>query len=153
MRTFLRIILACAILATPVCLSAKNDDGSYTQKELKNFDKQAQKESKTKAKQDQKEGWKFNGSTSLQMKIYKHLLKLDDYGGSMLELIGNANDFRSISLGGTSARMDAIRKYAQECRLALKEKIEGLNSALTDDQREKLIDGYEARVAQELSAN
>ncbi|MCM1348743.1 MAG: hypothetical protein NC338_04960 [Firmicutes bacterium] len=151
MKTFLQIILAFAIMAVPVTMQARNEDGSYTKKEMQRFEKEAQKQAKNMAKELKKEGWKLNGSGDLQLMIEKHLLKLADFGGNGTEYVGNANDIKNLNSASRMARMAASTAYAEQSQMALKERIDGSDVILDADQRQTLIAGYEARVAKELN--
>lgn len=151
MKTLLNLLLALTIVALPATLSARNDDGTYTKKEMKQFEKDAEKQAKKMAKNLKKEGWKINGSGDLEMMFEKHLLKLADFGGKGVEYVGNANNVKNLNSAARMARMGAATAYAELCQLALKERIDGSDVILDSDQRQTLIAGYEARVAKELN--
>lgn len=151
MKTLLNLIAAVALIMAPLTMTARNDDGTYTKKEMQRFEKDAQKQAKNMTKQLKKEGWKLNGSGDLQMMLEKHMLKLSDFGGNGTEFVGNANDIRNLNSASRMARMAAATAYAEQSQMALKERIDGSDVILDADQRQTLIAGYEARVAKELN--
>lgn len=147
----IKLLIAVLVFATPLTISAGEKESEYTKKELKEFDKAAKKDAKKQVKRQNKEKWVYNGSGDLERKVYNHLKKLVDYGGKCEELIGNAQNIRSVSLAGTSARMDAITTYAENSGLAIKARIEGMDSKINEEQTERLIRAYEAKLAKELN--
>jgi len=151
MKTFFNLLVAIALLAMPVTVAARNEDGTYTKKEMQQFRKDAEKQAKKMAKTLKKEGWKINGSGDLELMLSKHMLKLTDFGGNGTEYVGNANDIRNLNSASRMARMAATTAYAEQCQMALKERIDGSDVILDSDQRQTLIAGYEARVAKELN--
>lgn len=151
MKTLLNLIMALAIVALPMSIAARNDDGTYTKKEMQRFEKDAQKQAKNMAKQLKKEGWKLNGSGDMQLMLERHMLKLAEFGGKGTEFVGNANDIKNLNSASRMARMAASTAYAEQSQMALKERIDGSDVILDSDQRQTLIAGYEARVAKELN--
>lgn len=151
MKTLLNLIMALAIVALPMSIAARNDDGTYTKKEMQRFEKDAQKQAKNMAKQLKKEGWKLNGSGDMQLMLERHMLKLAEFGGNGTEFVGNANDIKNLNSASRMARMAASTAYAEQSQMALKERIDGSDVILDSDQRQTLIAGYEARVAKELN--
>ncbi len=151
MRKFVKIVLLCMALVAPTALVARNEDGSYTGKELKEFKKRAEKESKNLAKKYKKAGWDVNGTASLETAIFNHLMKTADYGGPGKELLGNAQDIKSVSLGGKVARTDAATKYAESCGQSLEGRINAMDNVLDEDQRQQFIHGIESTLAQDLN--
>lgn len=151
MKTLLNLIMALAIVALPMSIAARNDDGTYTKKEMQRFEKDAQKQAKNMAKQLKKEGWKLNGSGDMQLMLERHMLKLTEFGGNGTEFVGNANDIKNLNSASRMARMAASTAYAEQSQMALKERIDGSDVILDSDQRQTLIAGYEARVAKELN--
>lgn len=151
MKRILNLILTLVIMAAvPSVAFAVNEDGTYTEKEMKEFRKQAEKMGKSKAKEFKKQGWSINGSGDLAMMLTKHYLKTENFGGKGIELQGNANGIKNLSTAIMSARLAATREYAAQVGTALKEKIEGSNTIVGNIDSQNLIAGFEARVAQEL---
>lgn len=109
--------------------------------------KQAEKDAKKSAKKYEKEGWRLNGAGTLERNIYHHLVKTVEYGGNCESLEGNSNNATSIQAGISQASYVAAREYAKAQRMAIQTRAEGLN----ESDREHFLDGFEARVAEEIN--
>lgn len=150
MKKIACIAIAAMIAAAPVYTDAVSNKTTYTEKEMKRFEKNAEKQAKSTAKRFKKEGWVLNGTGDVEMKVMNHMLRTSDFGGDGYEVIGNGQKAAILSRSTATAMMDAALKYSRNCGMALKEKIVGEGNLMTDEERDTFIDAYEARVAQEI---
>jgi len=104
-------IIAAALFATTTTVSF-----AQTQKEIKQVEKEAKKE----AKEKEKERWKLLEPGSLEVMAKAHLLK--SRYGNMNVIVGTANKKKSINLGKTTARTNAINEYAEGEKSMLRHK-------------------------------
>lgn len=153
MKKIACIAIAAMIAAAPVYTDAASNKTTYTEKEMKRFEKNAEKQAKSTAKRFKKEGWVLNGTGDVEMKVMNHMLRTSDFGGDGYEVIGDGQKAAILSRSTATAMMDAALKYSRNCGMALKEKIVGEGNLMTDEERDTFIDAYEARVAQEIKAN
>lgn len=150
MKKIICMAVAAMIAAAPVAVNAASNKTAYTEKEMKRFEKNAEKQAKSTAKRFKKEGWVLNGTGDVEMKVMNHMMRTSDFGGDGYEVIGNGQKAAILSRSTATAMMDAALKYSRNCGMALKEKIVGEGNLMTDDERDTFIDAYEARVAQEI---
>lgn len=146
MKKVFSFLMCLAVLLAPMTVSAVDQSGQPTKKEIK----AAQKSAKKSAKEFKKDGWKFNSAGDAVSIVKNHLLKMEEYGGGGVELVGNANAMRSINLGKTRAQMAAINEYCRADQMALKIRLDGMDKIIDDAQAESLINAYEGRVAAEI---
>jgi len=137
MKKIVTIIVAALFIATTASFA-------QTQKEIKQVEKDAKKE----AKEKEKEGWKLLEPGSLETMAKAHLLK-SEYG-NMNVIVGTANKKKSINLGKTTARTNAINEYADEEKSIMKGKIKNNIVDLDENQAENLVAGFERRVVMEI---
>lgn len=118
-----------------------------------NSDKALWKQAKKKAKELTKEGWKLDGSKTLDVCLYDHYKKLQDSDNQ--ELISNVvgmTNIKTLNQAQRWAIVNATTRYATEARMTVVGKVtseigaglEGVGSP------EDFYAAYESRVATEL---
>ena len=80
MKKIACIAIAAMIAAAPVYTDAASNKTTYTEKEMKRFEKNAEKQAKSTAKRFKKEGWVLNGTGDVEMKVMNHMLRTSDFG-------------------------------------------------------------------------
>ncbi|MDR0505982.1 MAG: hypothetical protein LBH32_04070 [Dysgonamonadaceae bacterium] len=138
MKQIVAIIVMALFVVTSVSYA-------QTQKEIKQVEKEAKKE----AKEKEKSGWKLLEPGSLETVVKTHLLK--SRYGNMTEIVGTANMKKSINLGKTTARNNAVNEYAEGEKSMVKGKITSGIIDLNENQIENLAGGFERRVVAEIS--
>lgn len=111
--------------------------------------KQAEKAAKSEAKTLAKEGWKLLETGSMEYVIKQQLLRKKT--GDVEEIVGTANRMRSINLGKTTARNNAINEYAESAKAMVRGRITTEIRDIADDQVENLVGGYERLVLKEIN--
>lgn len=111
--------------------------------------KEAGKIAKTQAKQLSKEGWKLLESGTLESVLKAHALKKKS--GDVEEIVGTANRMRSINLGKTTARNNAMNEYAESAKSMIRGRIATDLRDIDENQVENLVSGYERMVLKEIN--
>ncbi len=142
MKKLYTILLAAivVIMALPSCSS------------LSPMDKARQNMANTKLKELKKEGWKIEGSKTLEVALLDHYQKLED--DDAVEVIGEAIT-SSLNLGSRKALQSAQGKYAESASSYLKGSIENeLSSEIKDGdakEMERFYASYQSQVAKEIT--
>lgn len=112
MKHFLMII-AMLVFALGTGIETAAED-RYSQKELNQFRKEAEKAAKNKVKELKKEGWKCGSALSLEGSVSKYLLSTTDFGGNYETKEITIDNAKSLSLGRTRLLSQAQQEYVQE---------------------------------------
>lgn len=137
MKKILSILLCSLIFSGVVCAQSKQEI------------KEAEKIAKTKAKQLSKEGWKLLESGTLETVL--KALELKKMSGDVEEIVGTADKMRSINLGKTTARNNAINEYAESAKSMIRGRITTDIQDINEHQVENLVSGYERLVLKEIN--
>ena len=113
-----------------------------------NMDVQAQskKDFKTRAKQLVKEGWKVEGTTTIQVAI----ARIESQRGSKEVLIGSSYGSKKLNVGKAKARNNAINEYAEYGKSMVKGRINTELSDINEEEVDNLVEGFERMVVREL---
>ena len=118
-----------------------------------NSDKVLWKQAKKKAKELTKEGWKLDGSKSLDVCLYDHYKKLQDLDNQELisNVVGKTN-IKTLNQAQRWAIVNATTRYATEARMTVVGKVTSEIGAGLEDvgSPEDFYAAYESRVATEL---
>ena len=111
--------------------------------------KEAEKVAKVQAKQLSKDGWKLLESGTLESVLKNHYLKKKT--ADVEEIVGTANRMRSINLGKTTARNNAMNEYAESAKSMIRGRITTDIRDIDESQVENLVSGYERLVLKEIN--
>lgn len=111
--------------------------------------KEAEKIAKTQAKQLTKDGWKLLESGTLESVLKAHEMK--KISGEIEEIVGTAIKMRSINLGKTTARNNAMNEYAESAKSMIRGRITTDLRDIDENQVENLVSGYERLVLKEIN--
>jgi len=111
--------------------------------------KEAEKVAKSQAKQLTKDGWKLLESGTLEAVLKTHCLKKKT--ADVEEIVGTANKMRSINLGKTTARNNAMNEYAESAKSMIRGRITTDLRDIDENQVENLVSGYERLVLKEIN--
>lgn len=118
-----------------------------------NSDKALWKQAKKKAKELTKEGWKLDGSKTLDVCLYDHYKKLQDLDNQELisNVVGKTN-IKTLNQAQRWAIVNATTRYATEARMTVVGKVTSEIGAGLEDvgSPEDFYAAYESRVATEL---
>ncbi len=137
MKKILSLLMCSLLFSGIVCAQSKQ--------EIKSIEKVA----KAQAKQLTKEGWKLLESGTLEAVLKAHLLKQKT--GDVEEIVGTANKMRSINLGKTTARNNAMNEYAESAKSMIRGRITTDLRDIDENQVENLVSGYERLVLKEIN--
>lgn len=133
-----RILMICMVALLGVSIV-----GAQSKKDVKAAKKQAKIEAKTLTKQ----GWVLLESGMLEKNLADQALRKTN---GKDEIVGTAESMRSINMGKSVARNNALNEYAELQRSMLRARIVSELSAVNEDQVENLVAGYERLVAAEI---
>lgn len=103
-----------------VSLPAVAQQPNYSEKEKKQFAKQAEKEAKDAVKKLEKQKWTYSGAGSLQKAYERYLLASSDFGGVGTIEVYEINNAPNLRNGEKSLMNQAQAMYAQENEAFLK---------------------------------
>ncbi len=113
-----------------------------------NMDVQAQskKDVKTRTKQLIKEGWKVEGTTTIQAA----LARIEGQRGSKEILVGSSYGSKKMNLAKAKARNNAINEYAEYGKSMVKGRINTELADINEEEVDNLVEGFERMVVREL---
>ena len=135
MRTILWIIIGSIFMSTNIAYGQISDA--------------SKKIVKANAKQFEKEGWVLDGTGTFLSVLTDHRSKIE--GGKATELVGNANNKKSVSLAKAIARNNAINEYAENACSMVRAKINTDLKDLNEEQRENFTAVYERLFNKEMT--
>ena len=112
--------------------------------------KKVQKVAKARAKELTKQGWVLQGSTPLETKLEKHLIKLTDFGGTATEFVATSEGNMDIDMGVTEATSNAAQYYAQNAGSMVKGRIVSQKDKISDEQSKNFVAAFEQLVVKEI---
>lgn len=141
MKKILMAAMALFVASVTVCAGPPKDD-----------DASLWKDAKKKAKVETREGWKVDGSETLEKAYYYHLQK--KHKESNYEIVGNVigtTTVKTVNQGQQWATTNAAISYAKQAGMMVRGRIDAMTSAGVDDPSiDKFIEGYEALVQKEI---
>lgn len=112
------------------------------------LDGQAQKKKdvKIRAKELVKEGWKVEGTGTLQTAI----ARIESQRGAKEVLIGSNYGSKKLNVAKAKARNNAINEYAEYGKSMVKGRINTELSDISEEEADNLVEGFERMVVREL---
>lgn len=154
MNKITSLLLTVAFIV-PMVTNAEQigNENTYSAKEMKEFQKEAEKTAKNRMKQFKKEKWDFNGSGMLETKLKRHYAKLEDFGGTCEERIGDKEAAGSISIGEKMARSAVTEDYTREIREMIEGTVDTHSSHKNDNENDIYIDNWTSKAVQEIQGD
>jgi len=111
---------------------------------------QAQKTAKKRTKELTKQGWKLQGSSTLEIKLNKHLLRTTDFGGNATEFVATSEGNIDLDMGITEATANAAQYYAQNAGSIVKGRIDSQKDKISGEQSKNFVAAFEQLVLKEI---
>lgn len=135
MKKFISILIATIVAVSPVFAQTKKDV------------KAAKKEAKVAANNLKKEGYKLLELGDLQIQLENYLLKAK---AGQKQIVGTAENCKSLNLGKTTALNNAINEYATMSGGMVKGRITSNTSNINEQQVDDVVAAYERLVLKEI---
>lgn len=119
----------------------------------KNSDKAVWKRAQKNAKLFAKEGWKVNGSRTLEEMLYAHYQKMNDENQELIANVEGNTSVKTLNQAQQWASSNAAASYAKQARMEVKMRIDGESGAGLQDNPsvDNFYQAYEATVATEIN--
>lgn len=109
--------------------------------------KEEKKDLKKELKALEKQGWKSTRSGGLSTAMKRHSQKLNS-DPNLEELSGTATNVKTLKIGETKAREDAISQYVDYCGGMVKARIVSNVNDVNEADADNIVAGYERKLAQ-----
>lgn len=115
-------IIVIALMLTIIFGATGNARDNYSEKERKEFAKDAEKEAKRRAKELKKQKFQQAGAMSLETLLKQTLVKTKDFGGKCVIKEINVTNAKTLSLAEKRLLTNAQAEYAKEVEAIIKGK-------------------------------
>lgn len=139
MKKLIGLVMLCAFTMTNVY-------GQSIAKQLKSDKKAVQ----ARVKELTADGWKSLQSDGLAKTVSDHNERKRN-NPNLEELLGTANQVKTLNLGKAQARNNAINEYAELCGGMLRARITSDLRNINEEQADNLVSGYERILTQKLN--
>lgn len=139
MKKLIGLVMLCAFTMTNVY-------GQSIAKQLKSDKKAIQ----ARVKELTADGWKSLQSDGLAKTVSDHNERKRN-NPNLEELLGTANQVKTLNLGKAQARNNAINEYAELCGGMLRARITSDLRNINEEQADNLVSGYERILTQKLN--